>query len=412
MQRWLAMLALCCAVGASHAAPTPASAPVTAATSTEKPALPAVMPADVAAPAANAGPGAQSTDVPVAAGAPQVESIDILKQNQAERTRVQPGNAAPVWRKVVEGTEHYSSLPYREAGVLIQPRAQYLGQERPVTAGEAWRRFRNGPLLHIGGWLFLAAIAACAALYFIAGPLKIKGPLTGRLIERFTPSERMIHWSVAITFVILMASGLTMAFGKFVLMPVLGHALFGWLTYALKTVHNFVGPLFAVSLLAMIVKFARDNLPVKADVKWLLSLGGAIGGKHPHAGRFNGGEKIWFWGGVLAMGVLVTISGFVLDKIVPGLDYTRGLMHTFNVVHLVAASLVMAASMGHIYLGTVGMQGAYRAMRDGYVDDQWAKEHHDLWYDEVVRGEVPRVRSQEAAAAVAAPTVAVAPKTV
>jgi formate dehydrogenase subunit gamma len=340
-----------------------------------------------------------------AAAAPQVQSVDILKQDQAERTRAQPGNAAPVWRTVNAGTENYSSLPYREAGVLIQQKVQYPGQARPVSAGEAWRRFRNGPLLHVGGWLFLAALAAIAALYFIAGPLKIKGPLTGRLIERFTPSERLIHWSVAITFVILMASGLTMAFGKFVLMPLVGHGLFGWLTYALKTVHNFVGPLFAVSLLCMIVKFARDNLPVMADVKWLLSLGGAIGGKHPHAGRFNGGEKIWFWGGVLAMGVLVTASGFVLDKIVPGLDYTRHLMQLSNVVHLVAASLVMAASLGHIYLGTVGMQGAYRAMRDGYVDDQWAKEHHDLWYDEVVRGDVPRVRSQEPAPAAAPRTV-------
>ncbi|WUR15300.1 formate dehydrogenase subunit gamma [[Empedobacter] haloabium] len=372
MQRWLAMLALCCAALGTGSALAQQETPAA---------------------------------VPAPAAAPQVQSVDILKQDQAERTRVQPGNAAPVWRSVNAGTEHYSSLPYREAGVLIQQKVQYPGQERAVSAGEAWRRFRNGPLLHVGGWLFLAAIAACAALYFIAGPLKIKGPLTGRLIERFTPGERLIHWSVAITFVILMLSGLTMAFGKFVLMPLIGHGLFGWLTYALKTVHNFVGPLFAVSLLAMIVKFARDNLPVKADVKWLLSLGGAIGGKHPHAGRFNGGEKIWFWGGVLAMGVLVTASGFVLDKIVPGLDYTRHLMQLSNVVHLVAASLVMAASLGHIYLGTLGMQGAYRAMRDGYVDDQWAKEHHDLWYDEVVRGDVPRVRSQE-------PVPAAKPRTV
>ncbi|WEF35189.1 formate dehydrogenase subunit gamma [Pseudoduganella chitinolytica] len=382
MQRWLAMLALCCAtLGTGSALAQPEAG------------------ANQAAPASTPVPA----PAPASAAAPQVQSVDILKQDQAERTRAQPGNAAPVWRAVNAGTEHYSSLPYREAGVLIQQKVQYPGQAHPVSAGEAWRRFRNGPLLHVGGWLFLAAIAACTALYFVAGPLKIKGPLTGRLIERFTPGERLIHWSVAITFVILMLSGLTMAFGKFVLMPLIGHGLFGWLTYALKTVHNFVGPLFAVSLVCMIVKFARDNLPAKADVKWLLSLGGAIGGKHPHAGRFNGGEKIWFWGGVLAMGVLVTASGFVLDKIVPGLDYTRQLMQLSNVVHLVAASLVMAASLGHIYLGTVGMQGAYRAMRDGYVDDQWAKEHHDLWYDDVVRGDVPRVRSQETPPTTATP---------
>ena len=86
-------------------------------------------------------------------------------------------------------------------------------------------------------------------------------PDTGRVIERFTYFERAAHWSVAISFVVLAVSGVVMAFGKSFLLPIIGGTLFGWLTYALKTAHNFAGPLFAVALLVFIVTYLRDNLP-------------------------------------------------------------------------------------------------------------------------------------------------------
>jgi formate dehydrogenase subunit gamma len=422
MKRWLAMLALAIAAtgpGGSASAQDKAAekpaAPVTKAPQPEygspAPQQPLVgapaQPQPVGeAPAAKPGPGAEAGSPMVAA--PRVESVDILKQNQAERSRDQPGNLAPTWRQVVQGTPNYASLPYPEAGVLIQPKAQFPGQDRAVTAGEAWRQYRNGPMTQIGGWILIVTLLILAAMYFLKGPIMLKHPRTGRLIERFTPTERVVHWTVAISFVILMVSGLAMMFGKHVLMPIIGHTLFGYLTYALKTLHNFVGPLFAVSLIVMFITYVRDNFPIAADIKWLFTLGGAIGKSHPHAGRFNAGEKLWFWGGVTVLGVIVSASGFVLDKIVPGLDYTRALMQTANIIHIVAAVLVMAAALGHIYLGTIGMEGAYRAMRDGYVDDEWAVEHHDLWYDDIQHGRAPRVRTQEGAATVAA----TAPKTV
>ncbi|TFW10231.1 formate dehydrogenase subunit gamma [Oxalobacteraceae bacterium OM1] len=334
-----------------------------------------------------------------APGAPNVESVDILKQNQAERSLVQPGNNAPTWRIVKEGTNNYSSLPAREAGVLIQARTQFPGQDHATTAGEAWRRYRNGPLTNYGGWLLILALAAVAALYFVKGPIKTHAPATGRLIERFTALERLTHWSVAISFLVLAVSGLTMLFGKHVLMPVLGHTLFGWLTYALKTVHNFVGPLFLVSTLVFFVLYVKDNIPSLVDVKWLARLGGAVGKEHPSSYRFNGGEKVWFWGGLTLLGLVVSASGFVLDMIVPGIDYTRGNMQVANIIHLIGAVLFMGGAIGHIYIGTVGTEGAYEGMRTGYVDDAWAREHHDLWYAQVERGEIPRVRSQDAAAA-------------
>lgn len=349
-------------------------------------------------------PGITSAPSP---GFPGVESDDILKQNQAQRTQVQPGNAAPTWRVVKEGTHNYSSLPALDSGVLIQPKAQFPGQARATTAGEAWRQYRNGPLTTYGGWLLVLAVVGLAVIRMVAGKIRMKAPMTGRLIERFTSFERIVHWTVAISFVTLAFTGIAILFGKYVVLPLFGHTLFGWIAYAGKNIHNFVGPLFAVSLLVMFVTFVKDNLPGLTDIRWLARLGGLLGKGHAHAGRFNGGEKVWFWLGVVVLGMIVSASGFVLDMLVPGLVYSRGNMQVANLVHLVGAVLVSTVSLGHIYLGTIGMEGAYAAMRHGYVDDTWASEHHDLWYDDIVSGKVPRVRTQEGAAHVGAPVKAV-----
>ncbi|KIF80417.1 formate dehydrogenase subunit gamma [Noviherbaspirillum autotrophicum] len=331
---------------------------------------------------------------PPAAGVPNVESVDILKQNQAERSRDQPGNNAPVWREVKQGERHYSSLPGLESGVLIQPKARFLGQDRALTAGEAWRQYRNGPLTLFGAGVILAALLAVAILYFVFGKIRNKEPPTGRSIERFTVVERTVHWTVALSFVTLAVSGLIMLFGRYLLLPLTGHMLFGWLTYALKTVHNFVGPVFAVSIIVFFVLYVRDNFPAREDMRWLLRFGGLFGGREPSAGRFNAGEKIWFWGGLVLLGLIISVSGFVLDMLVPGIVYSRSNMQLAHIVHLVGTTLMAAGAIGHIYLGTIGMEGAYDAMRHGYVDDTWAKEHHDLWYEQVQSGEIPRVRTR------------------
>lgn len=337
--------------------------------------------------------------------APKVESVDILKQNQAERTRDQPGNTAPTWRQMTDGQTHYSSLPAPEAGVLIQKKVQFPGQDRPLTAGEAWRQYRNGPLMKIGGWLLVISAALCAAVYFIKGPIKLDAPRSGRRIERFTSVERIAHWSVAISFVILAISGMIMLFGKYILLPVFGYTLFGWFAYLLKNIHNFVGPVFTISIIVFFVIYVKDNLPDASDAKWLAKLGGVTSG-HASAGRFNAGEKLWFWGGLVVLGLVVSASGFVLDMIMPGIEYTRSNMQIANIIHVLGTTLIAAMAIPHIYLGTVGTEGAYEGMRTGYVDDTWAKMHHDLWYEQVQNGEIPRVRSKDDPAAGGAPVKA------
>lgn len=334
--------------------------------------------------------------------APDADSDPKYKdQTNAERSQVQPGNNAPVWRQVGQGVTGYSSLPLSqapEAGNLIQKFVQYPGS-RLTNAGEAWRQVRNQWLIPYGGSLLLIALGALALFYWRKGTIELHGQETGRKIERFTPFERSAHWANAIAFVALAVSGIVMAFGKFFIQPVIGNALFGWLTYALKNIHNFAGPLFAVSLVIVIVTFVRDNLPRAEDIAWLLKGGGLLSGTEVPSHRFNAGEKVLFWGGVFFLGLIVVASGLVLDKLVPGLVYERATMQISHMVHATATFLMMAMFMGHIYMGTLGMRGAYSAMRDGYVDETWAKEHHELWYNDIQAGKIPAQRSQPSAPA-------------
>lgn len=314
------------------------------------------------------------------------------KQTNAEREKVQPGNNAPMWRQVGAGATGYSSLPTPEAGNLIQPFVQYPGSTL-TNAGEAWRQVRNKWIIPYGAAVLLIVLGAIAIFYWRKGSLALHGAETGRKIERFTPLERSAHWANAIAFCILAVSGLVMAFGKFVILPVVGATLFGWLTYALKNAHNFAGPVFAVSLVVVIITFARDNLPRAEDLRWLLHGGGLFGGKEIASHRFNAGEKVLFWAGVFLLGLVVVGSGLVLDKLLPSLVYERGTMQIAHMVHAAAAVLMMAMFLGHIYMGTIGMQGAYQAMRTGYVDETWAKEHHELWLDDIHSGKIPAQRS-------------------
>jgi formate dehydrogenase subunit gamma len=236
--------------------------------------------------------------------------------------------------------------------------------------------------------------------------MELHGQETGRKIERFTPFERSAHWANAIAFVALAVSGIVMAYGKYFLLPIIGGTLFGWLTYALKNLHNFAGPLFAVSLIVVFVTFLKDNMPSKDDLVWLLKGGGLFSGAEVPSHRFNAGEKVVFWGGVLFLGAIVVASGLVLDMLIPGLIYERSTMQIANMIHGVATLFMMAMFIGHIYMGTIGMRGAYKAMREGYVDETWAKEHHELWYNDIKAGKIPAQRSTPVAASAPAASTA------
>jgi len=309
-----------------------------------------------------------------AAGLAQAQSD---AQQQQQRRLDQPGNNAPVWREVrKEGSqENTTSIKGREANVLVQ------------SAGNTWRQIRNGPLTFYGGWLIVAVALIIAAIYLTKGPVRIHDKPTGRLIERFTLAERWAHWVMGISFVVLGITGLIILFGKHVLLPVIGYTLFAWLTALGKNLHNFVAPLFIVSLLVFIVIYVKDNLPEKGDMTWLANGWKMFGGAHLPSGRFNAGEKVWFWVGVVVLCLILTVTGLIL--LFPNFDQVRSTMQQASIIHAIAAVLVTGLGLGHIYMGTIGVEGAYRNMTDGVTDETWAREHHELWYNEVKRGAKP-----------------------
>lgn len=292
-------------------------------------------------------------------------------QQQVQRQQTQPGNNAPVWRDVRDGENPYQTTQVRgiESAVLIQ------------SGGETWRQTRR-VFTYYGGWVLAVVPILIALFYWRKGAIKLHGKPTGRKVKRFSTWQRTVHWTVAITFCVLALSGLIMLFGKYILMPVFGRTLFSWLAILCKNLHNFVGPVFAIGLVLIILTFIKDNFIKAYDFKWLAKFGGILSGEHVPSGRFNAGEKVWFWGGVLVLGVTVSVTGFVLDF--PNFAQGRETMQLANVIHAVAAMVFMAVFLGHVYMGTIGTEGAYRAMRDGEVDETWAKEHHEIWYQEVI----------------------------
>ena len=301
---------------------------------------------------------------------------DPIKAQQ-ERSVTQPGNNAPVWREVRRG----DSGPYttttvrgRETEVLVQ------------SWGDTWRRIRNGPMMFYGGWLLVLVIAAILGLYLLKGPVKLREPLSGRPMRRFSAFEMTVHWTTAISFCLLGISGLIMFFGKNLLLPLIGYTLFAWLTQLSKNLHNFIAPLFIVSVAAMVLIWARDNLWRSYDWTWLRrSWAFFFKNEHIPSGRFNGGEKVWFWAGVLLLSIVMAWSGLVL--LFPNFDQTRHTMQEAWIWHVTAAVLYIAASLGHIYMGTIGVEHTYANMRHGWTDETWAKEHHEIWYREVKSGE-------------------------
>jgi formate dehydrogenase subunit gamma len=292
---------------------------------------------------------------------------------QAQRQQTQPLNNAPLWREVRSGEPGYTTVRGPEAGVLVQSR------------GETWREVRV-PITTIGGAIVALTLLLLVAFYSWRGAIGLHDRPTGKLIRRFSTADRMAHWTMGISFAILGLTGLVLTFGKHVLLPVIGYTLFAWLAVLSKNLHNFVGPIFSVALPIFIVLFIRDNLPRAYDVKWIAKLGGMLDkhGREVSSGRFNAGEKAMFWLLVVVISIALVVTGYILNF--PNFGQTRSTMQTANVIHMVLGLLGSAIALGHIYLGTLGMRGAYQAMRTGYVDETWAKEHHEYWYEDVKAG--------------------------
>ncbi|MFH0303341.1 formate dehydrogenase subunit gamma [Bradyrhizobium sp. 31Argb] len=263
-------------------------------------------------------------------------------------------------------------IPDTKAGVLIQPE------------GRTWDYIHEVRLRWGGAIVILGTILVLGAAYLIIGRIRISAGRSGRKVLRFRALERFSHWLTAVSFVVLGLTGLNITFGKVLLLPVVGPEAFSSISQAAKYVHNFTRAAFVVGLVLITVIFFRDNLLKKVDIDWVRQGGGFIKLKHAPAGRFNLGEKLVYWLSLVA-GVAVSVSGFLLLFPFYGTDIAQ--MQLAEVVHTLVAILFIALILGHIYIGTVGMEGAFEAMGTGEVDLNWAKEHHDIWLAEQLKKE-------------------------
>jgi formate dehydrogenase subunit gamma len=250
-------------------------------------------------------------------------------------------------------------------------------------AGRDWRQFHEVWLPWLGGAAVLGMLAVLVLFYLIRGKIRLEAGRSGRMLVRFSGFERLVHWMTATCFVVLALTGLNITFGKDLLRPLIGPEAFSaWSQWA-KYAHNYLSFPFTLGVVLILLMWVAGNIPNKMDIAWIKQGGGIVGHQHPPAGRFNAGQKVIYWIVVLGGGAVV-VSGYFL--LFPFYATNIAGMQSAQMVHGIVAVLFVAVMIAHVYIGTIGMEGAFEGMWDGIVDVNWAKEHHSAWFEKEVAG--------------------------
>ena len=274
------------------------------------------------------------------------------------------------------------TIPDQNAGYLIKP------------DNKIWAALQGDTLHQISIWAVIGMVVLLTLFYVIRGKIRVDGGLSGRKILRFNTLERFAHWTLASTFIILALSGLNLIIGKTVILPLLGENAFGTLSAWGKIAHNYLAWPFMVALVMVLLLWVVHNIPNRLDFEWLKQGGGLVKkGVHPPAKKFNAGQKIIFWA-VIAGGAALSYTGVML--LFPAVAGTPADWQFFQTIHALTAAVLSAIIIAHIYIGSVGMEGAFDAMGTGEVDENWAKEHHSLWVEEVKGAKASEGRTQPA----------------
>jgi formate dehydrogenase subunit gamma len=296
----------------------------------------------------------------------------------------QPNSVNPTASAVKEDQLLKELQRIQGRGSIPDVRSQTIEQ----PAGRDWRHFHEVTLRWLGAISILGALGLLVVFYLIRGMVRIESGRSGRTLVRFNAFERFVHWLAATCFVILAITGLNITFGKVLLLPLIGPEAFtNWSQWG-KYAHNYLSFPFTLSVVTIFLMWIGGNIPNKRDVEWIKEGGGIVGHKHPPADQFNAGQKMIYWIVVLG-GAAMAASGYLLMFPFYATDIAG--MQLAQIVHGVVAVLFVAAMLGHIYIGTIGMEGAFEAMWDGRVDVNWAREHHRIWLERAVaEGDVSR----------------------
>lgn len=374
-----------------------------------------VLPVNLTAQDSTRGAATAETDRTATGGAQTLEDIlrrqEGLPVDDAFRRENIGGDAPGVPQLGTLGgasdPDLWRALRYNEADITVsnrQPGGAVLMQD----GGMWWLKFREGPLRTYGGWLLLGTIGALVLFFLLRGRVRIDGEKTGRTVTRFQAVERFAHWLMAGSFILLGLTGLMTLFGRKYFIGSFGAEFNSQLLIASKFIHNNVAWAFMLGLAMVFVMWVWHNLPDRTDITWVAQAGGLFGKKHPPAKKFNAGQKVVFWS-VILLGGSISVSGLSLlfpfqmplfDATFQQLNdwgvhswfgmqpFPTGLspqeeMQFAQLWHAIVAFGLMAVILGHIYIGTLGMEGAYDAMGSGEVDEAWAEQHHSIWLEEV-----------------------------
>lgn len=305
----------------------------------------------------------------VPAGAQQPSSVNPTAQSVKEQELL----------KELQRIQGRSTLPDARTRVLEQP------------AGRDWRQFHQVTLRWLGAIVIIGMLCLLMLFYLIRGMVRIEAGRSGRTLVRFNAFERFVHWMTATCFIVLALSGLNITFGKELLTPLIGPEAFASWSQVAKYAHNYLSFPFSIGVILMFLMWIAWNFPSGTDVRWIKEGGGLIGNNHPPARRFNAGQKLIYWVVVLGGGA-AAVTGYLLMFPFYATDVAG--MQTAQMIHGIVGMLFIAIMLAHIYIGTIGMQGAFEAMGKGEVDVNWARQHHSLWLEnEVRKGRVDGGRS-------------------
>jgi len=202
------------------------------------------------------------------------------------------------------------------------------------------------------------------------------------LVQRHGTNERLNHWVVAITFVLLALSGLALFHPAFFFLT----NLFGGGTWS-RILHPFIGVVMFVSFLALAAKFRNDNRITDADREWGKHLAEIMANKArnlPEIGKYNYGQKCLFWVLVVVVPTLM-VSGFIIWQPYFAPAFPIALVRFAVLIHALAAFIGIIAIIVHVY-AAIWTPGSIRAMTRGTVTAAWARHHHPAWYKEISKG--------------------------
>jgi len=282
-------------------------------------------------------------------------------------TATVPAGEMQMFQQLQGDVQGRVSIPDQRAGTLIQP------------GGKDWRDFWRETSPWVGGGFIGGMLLLLVLFYLIRGKVPIEGGRSGETITRFNGVDRFAHWLTATTFIVLAITGLNIAYGRALLMPLIGPEAFATFSEWAKLAHNFLSFPFVAGIVLMFVLWVKDNIPSRLDAEWFLAGGGVVGHRHAHSRRFNGGQKFIFWS-VLILGLAIATTGYIL--MFPFTVTDMAGMQLSHILHSVLSMIMISIILAHIYIGSVGMEGAFEAMGSGEVDLNWAEAHHDLWAEE------------------------------